>query len=75
MKYFKDYKEAYRANNFMCDAMSFARNFSGSPSELEKELKEKFPELSGVVRTELILLHGFKQTLLYAQRNNLHRGS
>ena len=65
MKYFKDYKEAYRANNFMCDAMSFARNFSGSLSELEKELKEKFPELSGVVRTELILLHGFKQSLYY----------
>lgn len=75
MKYFKDYKEAYRANNFMSDAMFFARNFEGSSSELEKLLKEKFPELSGIVKTELILLHGFKQTLLYAQRNNLHRGS
>lgn len=75
MKYFNNYKEAFRANTFMFDAMSFARNFAGSSSELEALLKEKFPELSGVVRTELILLHGFKQTLLYAQRNNLHRGS
>lgn len=65
MKYFENYKEAYRANNFMLEAMSFARTFEGSPSELEKELKEKFTELSGVVRTELILLHGFKQSLYY----------
>jgi hypothetical protein len=76
MKYFKDYKEAYRANNFMLDAMSFARTFEGSAPELEKELKEKFPELSGIVRTELILLHGFKQALYYHHaRNNLHRCS
>lgn len=60
MKYLENYKEAYRANRLMYEAMKFARTFEGSSSELTRALKENFPELSAVVREELHLLYTYR---------------
>lgn len=60
MKYLNDYKEAYRANKLMYDAMFFTRNFEGTSSELTRALKENFPELGAVVREELHLLYTYR---------------
>jgi hypothetical protein len=60
MKYLENYKEAYRANKLMYEAMKFARTFEGSSSELEKALKEEFPEIGAVVRQELALLYIYR---------------
>jgi hypothetical protein len=56
MKYLENYKEEFRANQLMFAAMRFTRTFEGSSVELDKVLREDFPELSAVVREELHLL-------------------